>query len=86
MVVEGDSLRFIQAIVAAKPSRTMFGHVIAEIHSLVSNVNCSFCHVKREGNKLAHALTCSAIASADFDVWLKDLPCDLEDAFEFDLH
>ena len=47
MVVEGDSLRVIQALVAARPSRSMFGHVIADIHSLVSNVDCSFCHVKR---------------------------------------
>ena len=52
MVVEGDSLRVIQAIIATRPSRTMFGHVVAEIHSLVSNVSCSFCHVKREGINL----------------------------------
>ena len=81
MVVEGDSLRVIQALVAAKPSRTMFGHVIAEIHSLVSNVDCSFCHVNREGNKLAHALTRRAVAFIDFDVWLEDLPRDFEDVF-----
>ena len=74
MVVEGDSLQVIQAIVAARPSKTMFGHVIAEIHSLVSNVNCSFCHFKREGNKLAHTLACRAIAYADFDVWLLITP------------
>ena len=86
MVVEGDSLRVIQALVAAKPSRTMFGHVITEIHSLVSNVDYSFCHVKREGNKLAHALTRRAVASTDFDVWLEYLPHDLEDVFQFDLH
>ena len=81
MVVEGDSLRVIQAIVAARPSKTMFGHVIAEIHNLVSNVNCSFCHVKREGNTLVHALACRAVAFVDFDVWLEDLPHDLEDVF-----
>jgi len=55
---EGNSLKVIQALVAAKPSRTFFGNVIADIHCLVSNLNCSFCHVKREGNKLAHALAC----------------------------
>ena len=36
------------------------------LHSLVSNVNCSFCHVKREGNKLAHALAHRAVVSVDF--------------------
>ena len=63
----------------------MFGHVIVDIHSLVSNVDCIFCHVKREGNKLAHALAHRAIASIDYDVWLEDLPRDLEDIFQFDL-
>ena len=52
MVVEGDSLRVIQAIIATRSSRTMFGHVVAEIHSLVSNVSCSFCHVKIDGINL----------------------------------
>ena len=33
MVVEGDSLRVIQAIIAARPSRTMFGNVVVDIHS-----------------------------------------------------
>ena len=56
------------------------------LHSLVSNVNCSFCHVKREGNKLAHALAHRAVVSVDFDVWLEDLPRDLEDVFQFDFH
>ena len=86
MVVEGDSLRVIQAIIAARPSRTMFGNVIADIHSLVSNVSCSFCHFKREGNKLVHALTRRAVAFVNFDVWLEDLPRDLEDVFYFDFH
>ena len=31
MVVEGDSLRVIQAIIAARPSRTMFGNVVVDI-------------------------------------------------------
>nr|XP_023873270.1 uncharacterized protein LOC111985845 [Quercus suber] len=38
IVVEGDSLRVIQALVDARPSRPMYGHVIADIHSLVSNI------------------------------------------------
>ena len=86
MVVEGDSLQVIQALVDARPLRSLFFHVIADIHSLISNVECSFCHVKREGNKLAHALACRAVASADFGVWLEDLPHDLEDILQFDLH
>ena len=86
VVMEGDFLRVIQAITAARPSRTMFGNVIADIHNLVSNVNWSFCHVKRGANKLAHPLARRAVASTDFDVWLEDLPRDLEDVFQFDFH
>ena len=83
--VEGDSLCVIQALVAAKSSRTMLGNVIADIHCLVSNINCSSCHVKRAGNKLAHALAHRVVIYVDFDVWLKDLSRDLEDVLQFDL-
>ena len=77
MEVEGDSLKVIQALVVAKPSRTLFGNVIADINYLVANFNCSFCHVKWEGNKLAYAIARRAVVSANFDVWLEDLPRDL---------
>ena len=85
MEVKGDSLRVIQALGAAKPSRTLFGNIITDIHRLVSHFNCSFYYVKREGNKLAHALIRRAIVSVDLDVWLEDLSRDLEDVFQFDL-
>ncbi|KAK9983282.1 hypothetical protein SO802_032807 [Lithocarpus litseifolius] len=40
---------------------------------------------RHEGNKLAHALARRAVLSADFDVWMEDLPRDLDDVFLFDL-
>ena len=42
-------------------------------------------HVRHEGNKLAHTLTRRAVLFADTDVWLEDLPRDLDDVFQFDL-
>ena len=45
-----------------------------------------FVMMLRERNKLAHALIRRAVVSVDFDVWLKDLPRDLENVFQFDLH
>ena len=33
---------------------------------------------------LTHALARRAVSSADFDVWVEDLPSDLEDVFLFD--
>ena len=73
MVVEGDSLRVIQAINEARPVCTMYGHVIDDIRFLSSTVSCSFLHVKWKGIKLVHALTCRAVSSIDTDVWLEDL-------------
>ena len=73
MVVEGDSLRVIQAINDAKPVQTMYGHVIDDIRILSSTICCSFLHVKRKGKKLAHALARRVVLSVDTDVWLEDL-------------
>ena len=84
MVVEGDSLQVIKVINDSRPSWTMFGHVIAEVQILSSTICCSFNHVRREGNKPAHALARRAILSTDFDVWLEDLSRDLDDVFQFD--
>ena len=41
--------------------------------------------VFHKGNRLAHALTHRAVSFANFDVWLEDLPYDLDDIFKFDL-
>ncbi|XP_030940158.1 uncharacterized protein LOC115965101 [Quercus lobata] len=83
---EGDCQRVIQAINACGPSRTLFGHIIEEIHYFSSSLaSCSFVHVCREGNKLAHALARRAVLSADTDVWVEELPNDLDDIFRFDL-
>ena len=82
MVIEGDSLRVLQAINGTIPVRTMYGHVIDDICFLSSSISCSFLHVKRKGNRLAHALARRAVSSADTDVWLEDLPQDLVDVFQ----
>ena len=46
---------------------------------------CKFQHVRREGNRLAHALARKAILSANTDVWVESLPSDLDDVFQLDL-
>lgn len=82
VMVEGDSLQVIKAINASKPSKAPFGHIIDEIKLSSSFLPCySFVHVKHKGNKLAHALVRRAVLSADIDVWLEDLPRDLDAVF-----
>ena len=85
MVIEGDSLRAIQAINEARPIQTMYGRVVDDIIFLPSSVSCSFLYVKRKGNRLAHALAHREISSTNLNVWLEDLPRDLDDIFQFDL-
>ena len=52
----------------------MYGHVVDDIRFLYSSVSCSFLHVKRKGNRLAHTLARRAVSSANLNVWLEDLP------------
>lgn len=83
---EGDCQRVIHAINAPGACRTLFGHIIEEIRCISSSlVECSFLHVRREGNKLAHALARRAVLVADTDVWVEELANDLEDVFQSDL-
>lgn len=85
-MIKGDSLQVIKAINNTKPSKTSYGHVIDEIKLLYFSLTCcSFVHVRCEGNKLAHALVRRAVSFADTDVWLDDLPRDLDNVFQFDL-
>ena len=84
MVIEGDSLRVIQAINGTRPVQTMYGHVIDDIRFLSSSISCSFLHVRHKGNRLAHALARQAVSSTDTDVWLENLPQDLDDVFQLD--
>ena len=79
VVIEGDSLRVIQAIIDTKPVQTLYGHIINEIRLLSSSFICNFLHVNRKGNKLAHALARRAVLSDNTDVWIEELPRDLED-------
>ena len=79
MVIEGDSLKITQAITDTRLVQTLYGHISDEIRLLSSSFICNFLHVNRKGNKLAHALARRAVLSADTDVWIEELPRDLED-------
>jgi len=86
MIVEGDYKWVVQAVTNKGENLKMFGHVIKEIQGSCSSfTRISFQHVRREGNKLAHALARRAVVSADIDVWVEELPTDLEDVFQMDL-
>ena len=85
-VMEGDSLKVIQALNNPKPNKTQLGHITSDIQRLgVGMQFCNFIHTRRGGNRLAHSLAKRAILAADTDVWLEKLPQDLIDVHQFDL-
>ena len=86
VVVEGDSMKVITAINDPKHNRTQWSHVIQDIKKASTCLQlCSFCHVSRGSNSLAHSLARRAVLTADTEVWLEKLPPDLIDVFQSNL-
>ena len=84
--LEGDCSRVISTLNASKSCNTLFAHVTDECRRVSTSLRfCKFQHVRRDGNRLAHALARRAILSADTNVWVESLPSDLEDVFQSDL-
>ena len=65
---------------ATTASKQNFYYIVYDIIKF-----CSFHHVKREGNKLAHSLARRAVLSANMDVWVEEIPEDLNAVFQGDL-
>ena len=64
----------------------MYGHVVNKIKRLGAALrHCSYQHVSWNGNKLAHCLARRAVSTADTDVWVEDLPGDLDAVFQSEL-
>jgi len=86
VIFEGDCLQIIQALKNSGSCKTLFGHVIEETKRLGCSMRfCQFQHVQREGNRLAHGLARRAVLFAGTNVWVEELPSDLEDIFQSDL-
>jgi len=65
--MEGDCLRVVSALNSSASCNTMYGNVVEETRRQVSKfLFCSFSHVRRGGNKLAHALARRAIFICGF--------------------
>ena len=86
LVVEGDFLRVVQALKAKERCNTLYENIIEDVCSQSLSLQfCQFQHVRRDENTLAHALARRAVSSANFDVWVEELPSELEAVFQFDL-
>ena len=86
VVVEGDCLRVVQALTAKERCNTLYGNIIEDARNQSLSLQfCQFQHVRWDGNKLAHAQARRAVPSIDYDVWVEDLPSELEVIFQSDL-
>ena len=86
VLVEGDCLKVVLALRDPAGCHTLYGHIVEDTHRLASHLQSySFSHVRRCGNLLAHALARRAISSADFDIWVDELPAELESVFQTNL-
>ncbi|KAK7840018.1 hypothetical protein CFP56_017232 [Quercus suber] len=86
VLIKGDCLRIVQALQASNRCYTLYGHIIDETKRLACLLRrCHFQHVKRDGNRLAHDLARRAALAADTDVWVEDLPSDLDVVFQSDV-
>ena len=86
IIVEGDCLHVIQALKRSSPYPLLFGHIIDETKRLGQVLrSCMFQHVRRDVNRLAHNLAKKAVLSTDLEIWVEDLPKDVDVVFQSDL-
>uniref|UniRef100_A0A2N9J7Z2 Reverse transcriptase domain-containing protein n=1 Tax=Fagus sylvatica TaxID=28930 RepID=A0A2N9J7Z2_FAGSY len=72
---EGDSTTIVAALNNHSPVLTPYGHLITDAKILANGLkSCSFTHVKRQGNGLAHAIARMALHSNNLEVWMEDVP------------
>ena len=86
IIVEGDCLTVIQALLHVGPCPLLFGHIIDETKRLGGVLrSCMFQHVRRDVNRLAHSLVKKAVLSTNLEIWVEDLPEDVDVVFQSNL-
>ena len=77
-VFEGDFELVVKALVGLCLDRSSIGHIIKDCKSLRGVFQtCSFSHVRRQGNGVAHALARRARMSFPLSVWMESVPTDI---------
>lgn len=85
LIVEGDSEAVINSINGDYMAQSEFRHILQDISLLSSSFNfVSFCHVKRQGNCVAHRLA-RRVITCPLEVWMESINLDMLDAYNADL-
>lgn len=80
-IFEGDAeviIKIINAILTSNSSHPEYGHVISDGLALAGDFFfCSFSHMKRLGNSVAHFLARSSKFGYELQVWHNCVPDDI---------
>ena len=83
VVVEGDCLRVVSTLNASVCCNTLYGNVIeGTCRWCCQFQHCQFQHVIRRGNMLTHTLAKRVVSFANYNVWVEELPSNLEIVFQ----
>ena len=71
VIFEGDSEIIIKTINKGELMSSSFGHILNDINLLSKSFQqVSFCHTRRQGNRVAHGLARMACNFSDYQVWM----------------
>ena len=85
LIIEGDSVNAMRGIVLGKENQSALGHVIGDIRHLMGAVEWSFVScIKRNGNRVAHALARYAHHFSSDLFWMEEVPSVALDFVNFD--
>ena len=77
-IFERDSETVVKALSGDYPDRSCIGHIIKDCKSLMGCFQtCSFSHVRRQSNGVAHALARRVRLSSPLSVWMESVPPDI---------
>ena len=77
-VIEGDSEIVFKALTRDGFDHSSFGHILKDCKSITGLLQtCSFSHVRRQDNGVAHALARRAKKSFPLLVWMESVPLDI---------
>ena len=77
-IFEGYSEIVVKALVGDCPNRSSIGHIVKDFKSLMGLFQtCTFYHVWRQSNGVAHALAKRVRNSSPLSVWMESIPLDI---------
>jgi len=77
-IFEGDSETVVKALSGDCPDRSSIRNIVKDCKSLMGCFQtCSFSHVRRQSNGVAHALARGARKSSLLSVWIESVPPDI---------